>query len=304
MVTGFSMWIALVVFGLLAYFVADMFVQKSFRVFGRQQFRECVFFLGLVAVSYGGVYGAAYSVEHYVPDEAMLESAYLYMNYPVEFEGAQIADVIAIHEEILSQGTLLQELVESEETEEVFTVSLIYHFKSGRKLERIYQLPDGNAFCEEIEETLFGYETEPDSFMKYLVGTDYAEITEFDEAQVEYESEDDDYVGHTLDPATAAKVYRALCADAVEGTLQQYNLRGIAEQEDSDMLLYFQYYHTTQDWEDAFDVANGSLLSHSVSGDGDDRDSRAGYLNISFGEDCTNLIDVLSEEGILDPEDF
>jgi ABC-2 type transport system permease protein len=243
-------------------------------------------------------------VEHYVPDESMLENAYLYMNYPVEFSGAQIADVIAIHEEILSQSTLLQELADSDETEEVLTVSLIYHFKSGRQLERLYQLPDGNEFSEKIEEALYGYETEPDSFMKYLVGTDYAEITRFEEAQVEYDSEDDDYIGHTLSADVAAKVYQALREDANEGTLQKYNLRGFGEQEDSDMFLYFQYYHTSEDWKDVFDVASGSVVSERHEGATGEADSAVGYMNISFGEDCTNLIRVLLEEGILDAEDF
>jgi ABC-2 type transport system permease protein len=294
---GIPIWVMVVVFGLLAFFVADMFVQKSFRVFTRRRFRECAVFLGCVAVSYGGVYGAAYGVEHYVPDESQLKSAYLYMNYPVEFQGGQIGDVLAIHEGILEHGREMEALAASDDTEEVLTISLIYHFKNGKKLERLYQLPSGDAFCENLAETLYGYESEPDSFMKYLVGMDYDRITEFEEAQVEYDSENDEYVGHTLSAADSAKVYRALCEDARAGTLQKYSLRGFGEQEESDMYIYFEFYHTSEDWEDVFDVANGSRFSENFIGATGEEDSAVGYLSISFGEDCENLIAALRDAG-------
>jgi ABC-2 type transport system permease protein len=308
MVTGFSMWAALVVFGLIAYFVADMFVQKSFRVFTRAGFRESVLFLGFVVISYGGMYAATYGVEHYVPDESKLEKAYLYMNYPVEFEGGQMSEVCQIQREIIEQGRQLQE--EAEEDGDAITVSFIYHLKNGGKLERLYKLPADEDFSVDLAAELYQYELEPDSFMKYLVGSDYDEITRFEETEVEYDSEDGSYISQTLDSSAAAKIYRAVCEDVKAGTLQKYNLQDYQNEDaytymqETGVYLYFKFYHTTEAWEDAFDRANGSLLSHNAAGYvGYEEDNKTGYLNLSLGEDCTNVIDALCEAGVIDSVD-
>jgi ABC-2 type transport system permease protein len=308
MVTGFSMWAALVVFGLIAYFVADMFVQKSFRVFTRAGFRESVLFLGFVVISYGGMYAATYGVEHYVPDESKLEKAYLYMNYPVEFEGGQMSEVCQIQREIIEQGRQLQE--EAEEDGDAITVSFIYHLKNGGKLERLYKLPADEDFSVDLAAELYQYELEPDSFMKYLVGSDYDEITRFEETEVEYDSEDGSYISQTLDSSAAAKIYRAVCEDVKAGTLQKYNLQNYQNEDaysymqETGVYLYFKFYHTSEDWEDAFDMANGSLLSHNAAGYvGYEEDNKTGYLNLSLGEDCTNVIDALCEAGVIDSVD-
>jgi ABC-2 type transport system permease protein len=306
----FPIWVGLVVFGLLAFFVADMFVQKTFRVFTRKRFRECVLFLGFVAVSYGGMYGATYGVEQYVPEESQLAGAYLYMNYPVEFTGEQLGEAIRMHEEILSRSGQLRELVETEAPEDVIVLSFIYQFTNGKKLERLYQLPSEDEFCLGLTETLYSYEMEPDSFMRYLIGSDYADIRDFEEAAFEYESEDGSYTSHMLEPREAVTVYRALCADAEAGTLQKYNLSNFytpdaeLSEEESSVYLYFKFLHTSEDWEDAFDVANGLLLPNSVvTSYTSEEDNLSGYLNVAFGEDCTNIIDALCDLGVIGSPD-
>jgi ABC-2 type transport system permease protein len=258
-------------------------------------------------VSYGGMYGATYGVEHYVPEESQLEAAYLYMNYPVEFTGEQVSEAIRVHEEILSRSGQLRALVETEAAEDVIVISLIYHFTNGKKLERLYQLPSEDEFCLGLTETLYSYEMEPDSFMRYLIGSDYADIQEFEEGAFEYESEDGSYTSHMLDAQEALSIYRALCADAEAGTLQRYNLSNFYtpedefSDEDSGVYLYLKFFHTTEDWEDAFDVANGFLLPNSVvTSYASEEDNLSGYLNVAFGEDCTNIIDALCDLGVID----
>jgi ABC-2 type transport system permease protein len=300
-VDGIPFILSLLALGFIVFFVIEMFIEKSFRVITARRFREAVIFLGFAAASYGCVYGAAYGVEQYVPGVEQVENAYIYMNYPVEFEGSDIESVRKIHEEILEHGNEIQSLAASDEAEEVLNVTLIYHYKNGKSLERLYQLPSGDDFCEELAKNIYGYETGADSFMKYLVGMDYASITEFEEAEVEVASEDEDYVGHVLTPELSQKVYKALCEDAEAGTIQKYNLSLFGEQEDSDMFLYLSFNHTSEDWEDVYDVANASVSSEDISGAGatGDEGSALGYLNVSFGEDCENIMQVLEAEGIL-----
>jgi hypothetical protein len=232
------------------------------------------------------------------------------MNYPVEFQGDQLGEALRVQEEILSRSNQLQEMLETEESEDVITISLIYHFKNGKKLERLYRLPSEDSFCVGLTETLYSYEMEPDSFMCYLVGSDYGEIENFEEAEIEYDSEDGSYISHSLDPETAVAVYRALCADAEAGTLQKYNLRNFytpdldMSVEEPSVYLYFKFTHASEDWEDAFDVANGSLLSNSVvTSFVSEEDNMSGYLNVAFGEDCENIIDALLAEGVIGSRD-
>jgi hypothetical protein len=259
-------------------------------------------------ISYGGMYGATYGVEHYVPDESKLEKAYLYMNYPVEFTGEQMSEVCRIQREIVNQGRQLEE--EAEEDDDTITVSFVYHLKNGGKLERLYRLPAEADFSVDLAEELYHYELEPDSFMKYLVGSDYAEITRFDETEVEYDSEDGSYISQSLEASDAAKVYQAVCEDVKAGTLQKYNLQNYqnedayAYMQETGVYLYFKFYHTTEAWEDAFDMANGSLLSHNAAGYvGYEEDNKSAYLNLSLGADCTNVINALCEVGVIDSAD-
>jgi ABC-2 type transport system permease protein len=299
-VDGIPFILSLLVLGFIVFFVTEMFIEKSFRVITAGRFKEAVIFLGFTAATYGCVYGAAYGVEQYVPSGEQVENAYIYMNYPVEFEGSDIEAVRKIHEEILEHGNEIQRLVDSDEADEVMSVTLIYHYKNGKSLERLYQLPSGDDFCEELAKNIYSYETGADSFMKYLVGMDYESITDFDEAEVEIASEDEDYAGHVLTSELSQKVYKALCEDAKAGTIQKYNLSLFGEQEDSDMFLYLSFKHTSDDWEDVYDVANASVSSVDITaGATGDEGSAVGYLNVSFGEDCENIMQVLEAEGIL-----
>jgi hypothetical protein len=66
------------------------------------------------------------------------------------------------------------------------------------------------------------------------------------------------------------------------------------------MFLYLSFKHTSDDWEDVYDVANASVSSVDITaGATGDEGSAVGYLNVSFGEDCENIMQVLEAEGIL-----
>jgi hypothetical protein len=67
------------------------------------------------------------------------------------------------------------------------------------------------------------------------------------------------------------------------------------------MFLYLSFDHNSEDWQDVYDVAKASVSSQDLTGAGasGEESSAVGYLNVSFGEDCENIMQVLEAEGIL-----
>ena len=88
-------------FGMLFYFIADMFVRKTFRVFKRQNWKGCGLFCVVTLALFGVVAIYANVEERHVPKAEKIEYATIEMGYYSEYEGEDVEKVIAIHESIL-----------------------------------------------------------------------------------------------------------------------------------------------------------------------------------------------------------
>lgn len=285
--------------GVLGFFIADMFVQKSFRVFCKGRWKECGLFLVFSAACFGGIYGTACYMENYIPREETISAAYISMNYPVEFEGQESATVIAVQEEILGKKRVFQKLCT--DAQDYTYITCTYRFKNGKYMERSYMIPAGAAESQELADTIYGYEAEPQNFLRYLVGYDYEQITQVTEAQLEGYADGEIYITQYLNGDGAVRLFHAVYDDAMEGTLQKYNLEnylkedsGITENETA-VYLQFSFNHASEDWQDVFQRVNGESYSDYEEME----KTRSDYLYLRLGEDCTNLIDALIQEGMI-----
>lgn len=288
------------VLGVIAFVVADMFVQKTFRVIKKRRIKEFGLFLVFVAASFCGFYGVANHLQNRVPDKDELQYAYLEMNYPVEFSGDAVQNAIDMQKEILAHATELQESIKDSTT----TISIIYVYKDGKRLNRSYRVPIDNPQGNMLAELQYSYELDPESFLVYMFGCDYKEVKDFNSSQFEFYDEVNNYMSERVNADAAKKLYEAVIRDAEAGVLQKYNTIDFASMdylEEYDTAgLNLSFLHATKNWQDIYQRASGE---ERVDDYGDGESVRGGYAYITFGSDCTNILETLVETGLIDSVD-
>lgn len=286
---------------LLAFLIADMFVQKNFHIIKKARVKECVAFLAFAAVSFAGVYFCSQRLQNYIPNQDSIEAAYVEMNYPVEFEEAEVQTALDLQKKILSRGNEYKKNALGTSSSQV---SFTYHLKDGRTLSRQYKIPYEMDMGTELINEVYGYETQQVNFLKYEFGCDYDKITQFNNSQLEYYDGIDNYVNKGMSEENAQKLYQAVVADAGEGTIQKYNTYNYAAEEASQgyatAAINFSYLHSTEDWQDIYQRLNGTAkVEYHSNGES----GMEGFAYIQFGSDCTNILNTLVEMGMIDSID-
>lgn len=294
-----TMYVLVAVFGIIGFFVAQMFVEKGFRVFHKKILAECSLFLLFVLGSFGAVSAGAGYLENYMPKESDITSAYIYLNYPSEYKGAQIADALDIQKEILERVNLYRNVY----TDQSATVSFSYKLKNGRMVSRSYTIPMDADGTEKIGKRLRRQEDMEDNFMEYLVGDDYKKINRFDSGILTTDPSPENYTNINFDRHTAEKLYAAVLADVREGTVQKYNLINPLVNDDAvttklqSASLSIDFYHTSRTWKDIYQRAEDKYSQWGE--DNTENLSLSGTAYLNFGKDCTHIIQTLKECGVI-----
>ena len=295
----FGMVILLSVIGFL---VADMFVQKTFRVVTRKRMKECGFFLVFVVATFGVFYTTANGLQNLVPDRDEVKYAYLNMNYPVEFQGNDVQKAIDMQKDILAHATDFQKNLKDNSS----LIIVSYELKDGRRISRSYRIPVDaqNEHGHELAELQYSYEVDPKSFLIYMFGYDYKDIREFHASQFEYYDDINNYINKTVDGNVAYALYWAVQKDAEAGVLQKYNTVDYANAEDQPDYetagINLSFMHPSRNWQDIYQRSTGEVRSGTY--DIDDS-MREGYAYITFGSDCTNILKTLAKYGLIDSVD-
>lgn len=320
---GLPMFVVLMlVIGALAYFVADMFIQKSFRVFQKKNWKGCAVSSVLLLGVFFSLYGLAKSYEDDQPVLAEIESASINMGYEITFTGDEIAQVLEIHDAILANKEICIKEEEKGNGEYEY-LNLHYYLKDGTYFSRGYRIPIGYEETEAIIKKVFVLEEDVDNYLKYLFVEDYKEIELFNggwfEAQFYNEafSDREDFMDYFYDSISltseqAKELYEAVIADANAGTLMKYNIyrsewirEGMKSEgrkySDANILIEFKNPKESLDtklWlEEHSFTYPGSVLIESI-------DSTNWYsAHVSFGPDCEHIVNKLIEFGFMDSVD-
>ena len=296
-----------ILFGVVGFFIAEMFVQKAFAIFKNgRRWKECGVFIVFAGAVCGAVHGFSVYLENYIPKEEQIAEAYIQYNYPVEFTGEDVGEVVRMQKSILSKKDAF--LSECRQQNDNAYISVTYRLKNGEKICRNYMLPIGTESSAKIAEQIYGYESEPDNFMRYVVGYDYSEITEGTDTQLEYYGKNQSYVTRDGDGDAAMQLYRAVIQDVREGTLQKYNLNEFVDADGTSMKkyktagLYLYYRHKISKWQNAYQRVDGINAEDEVAGTNGINTVKDGYSYVYFGEDCANIIQTLIESGMIQSE--
>lgn len=306
-------WAALVlVCGILAFFIAEMLIQKAFRVVNVKRCKECGLFAGFLSLIFAGLYGYSYRQAHYIPEQESIAFAYVDMNYPVEFTGDEIAGVLELQGEILEKQHLLEEeLKENEIDNGSGYVTLTYRMKDGAVHSRGYTLPSGADVSDGLIGRIVSWESQEVSFLRQYIEYGYGEITRVTDAQLQwFDSTSFNYSYRNVEGEGARALFDAILADAREGVLQKYNLIDYREPAISRTVepyaqLYVYYYHERDGWQSMYDRVYGrpGTAETADASSGEPGAGSRGGIYVTFGEDCRNIIGALLSSGAVESED-
>ena len=250
-------------------------------------------------VSYFGIYETAYHIEQYIPDADKVQTAYLENNYPVEFTGMDVEKVQKLQKQILASADVYQKEAQQSDS---MNISVVYWMKNGKRIWRTYNVPIASDCSQQLADTLYHYELDADNFMYYLIGSDFKEVKDVSEMQLENYQEEEGYTNYkNVKKKYAYDLYQAVLEDAREGTIQKYNLQnylkdGTTENEDPYASIDFSFKHPDKNWKDVYQRETHESYTDTY---GTEQGRQDGFAYINFGEDCRNVIQALIKSGTI-----
>lgn len=143
LVISILVWIT----GLFGYFISEMLLQKSFRVFSGRHLVKCILFNAIMIVPLIVLNLDVFGYAKWVPETSEVESIIINSGYGTISDSDTIEEVIALHQEIVDNRKLYQKRqitmsgVESpEEDWRTDWVHLEYQLKNGKVRARNYEI--------------------------------------------------------------------------------------------------------------------------------------------------------------------
>lgn len=312
----FVFW--LIVFGAMLFFVSEMFIEKSVRVFKKRIITECVCCIAVLLVGVALLHFDVFGMESYVPQAEQVENAVLaWQNEEVVFDTPEkLAQMEQLHELLVSHiseqkrntdgNADYTSVVEDNEPWYGF-MTLTYELKDGSRVHRQYNIATADAaFSDELQSQLGALFSDSHAFVAAFLGLDHEELdwrmdyvyleaampaeTASEDAG-EYTYSMEELAGYETEPEMQA-FFEAFCADIDAGAF-------VPQQEgDSrmDACLNFSFKIREPKSEIRYADASsaGYVLQEQVANE------TAAYYNISITERCTHTIDALIELGVID----
>lgn len=294
-------------FGALGFLIAEMFVQKKFKVFSKRFFGEGAAFLVLMFAVFGGSYYEAYKETFYIPDAEQIASASVDDYINVTVTGDEIDSVMEMHRLAVENRDVMREYANSDEESRWFSIT--YKLKNGKTVSRNYNYPIKDETME-LTEKLLAFESDPEHFVQGFLPGLYEMEDQYDYASLQiydsdwYYSED-----READGADVQKLVKAIQRDVEEGNLQScalYPPKALGGGEKSyaaylEVRAQRQYMDEIEQ-ADSYYANVGAYVyyyGNDESGYMEDVMYNNSDIWICFNEDCTNIIEALLDTGLL-----
>lgn len=298
---GWILLLALLV-GIVVFFVAQMFMEKKFRIFCKRIWIECGCLCVTVLAVFGVLFVTKSQMENFIPPAEQIEEATVQLSYKCGYEKEDVKQVIALHKAILAKKDSFDKL--DSWGEHCAGISISYRLKNGKLIERTYIVPsDGEG--EEIVDYCLKQESDPVRFTDNFLCASNERIKNVTEGEFDLYDKDYNYVRSTK--FTEEQIRQILAAageDVKEGNLQKYNLASSWLYDDApksfacNLNMYEPY-----DYRKETDVVQktGNFLRNSYNYLYEE--SSNCYIYFNLGEDCTHVIDALLDIGAIQSVD-
>lgn len=292
--SGIPTIIGTVLIGIIIFFVAEMFLEKCFKVFTRKRNIECFGVLAVVVLILTAINVDVLNLERKVPAAKEVKKVYMEMDFVVIGETeAEIKEIEDIHRNILDSKMTIQEELENKKSEEESCVTFCYYLKNGKRINRSYWLPNNEQYKNQENSALsqvFEKENTYKNYMTYMFGKNYQDTVpmgaSMDLTNTKIDSEETITIGSEWVP----KLYEAIVEDVKAGNIKKKTY-DVSTKENYTNNIYLDYYNPKG-------VQNVNNMEDTMNGYGGDNNSN--MVCIEFSKDCENIIGVLEKAKILD----
>lgn len=316
----------LILCAVVLFFVAEMFIEKSFRVFKKRIAVECVSCVAVLLVGAGLLQFDVFGIESYVPQTDEIEMVSLWGNGCVSFEdAADLEKVRTLHQLIVdhsseqkaqsqaASGYMEQaeavgdeaDLTNAENVQFYEYFDITYTLKNGKSVSRAYRIMTYDVAFREALITLCGeLFNDPEAIKRGYFGMNYEELDwQLIGASLEYPEYDtyDNYVYNTYpvygSKEELQKLYDALMADFDSGAFSQYGWNGTS-------LTNATLNLTLMTGHKRGDIRFAGLGGYRSYFDGEQLPNGTQmYSYLQLTDRCTNTIQMLIEMGLIERAD-
>ena len=299
-----------VVLGIIAFLLLEMIIRKNFKIFSKALFKEIIAFGAFVVVVFGGITVYGNVQENYIPKLADIDSACIAIDFDINLEGKDVEKILETQKILMAQ----KKDYFKKRYDDSGYITISYTLKNGEKVNRVYHRTDDfnpHKQCKAI----MAEENKPQNITNAIMQCDTTDITFINGSAEQYNDKYVDVLNERFNGKVAADIFEAVKKDVEAGVMQEYNLQGMLGGVDKDtsymynLMLNFTVpkgnrvekswngYDATW-YEDLLDIL-GVTKEYSDFGDARSDGIETYSVNIRFGENCTNLIAVLKENGLI-----
>lgn len=283
--------------GALAFFAADMLLQKKFFVFRKKRLLECGVFLALSWFFFLAVDLNLFGIETQIPKEEELQSVFLSGIYPIRVKESDYSKILEIHEKLVASRDEIQHYFRKyPENSYASTLNITYTLKNGKTLTRSYSIPmedfylsqDGYPFCllEQLSD-------QPEYYLSYHFTESYDSLL-FVNGSIDVLRNSNYLESVTLNQEQCNRIFQALKQDILEGN---YHIYDYSRENKVSSLVYYNVLYLT------FQVPVGTTYVYYNGIDTVTDDSILQAASISLTTDCVHTLQAFRDLGILDPEE-
>ena len=300
----FVVW--LVIFSAALFFVAEMFIEKSFRVFKKRVAIECISCVAVLLVGVAMLNFDVFGMESYVPDVSEVAMVELNGDGSASFESeADLEKIAELHQLIVDRvgEHKREENAEFTDGDSFLYVGIHYQMENGKRVDRSYSLHTSDKEYMEQIWALFGdlmYDKE--AVKRSFFGMNYDELDwKVTDVLLTYETNASDlYCPVYGTEEEMQRFYEAALLDIEAGAFSKGEEQYIKDHSlaDTDVPM-----NATIELELMTDQPRDSLRFAGTSNISALTDNSTGVTTntwLYLNSDCTHLIDLLIEMGVID----
>ncbi len=293
--------IGVLVFGILCFFLAEMLLEKNFRVFKKNRLIECGVLSVLSVLVVLLFRFDAFGIERYQPKAEEIEKAFVYMDFVIDVDDEDVDAVLELQKEIIKNKNEYLDLAASTNTGYYYT-TFRYYLKDGTCYTRRYPVPTTEEYLGREDSAavwLLAYEKEPKRMARNILGTNYEENIYFS-ANISVHDEGDTYHTETFGTDGAEEIAKALLLDIEEGNMSDVYLyalqRDTFEEYSGIELNYVNPNGNPSVWSYYYDYF--ALVGDQAAGKRDREKTENTSVYVRLTPQCRNLLKVLNDLGI------
>lgn len=305
--------VCVILLGFIGFFVAEMLIEKNFRVFHKKRFGEWAALTVVMIAFLGALKLDLFHIEGKVPDVSEVRSVVIDMDYRLLYkEPEDIQKIIDIQKDILAhKGECLSADV-------TYWVTITYTLQDGSRLQRGYSIPcDSEAVADKdsMAAKVIALESEPDNLLKNMFGRNY-EKNEYYAGSISFVDENGRTEDYRFTQEELDAVMEAVQKDVEAGNMTYYELYSLRSGDEDN--TYRDRYFNNLDinfynpdgiiWNyssysvDGVDVTEAVLTGEKTAEETEAYFPNSDSAYVEFGSKCTNIIETLKKLGILNSE--